>query len=522
LSVGTLTGDVRRPAGGAAELRDRVLGNPALATVAALTILAAVLRFTRIGHQGFWFDEANTSYDVQVSPGHMLGLLPQNETTPPLYYCIAWIWGRVFGFGQVSLRSISALAGVATVPVVYAVANKLISRRAGLIAAALTACNPFLIWYSQEFRPYELLVLLTAAALLAFLYAREDPSARALLAWGVLSALALADHYYAMLLIVPEAIWLFAIHRRNRAVQVAFAGVGLCGLALLPLAISQNHTGNASWIAPIPLGPRLGQIVPQFLIGFQAPGQTLLARIADVAVVVALVLLVWRTDTLERRGAVVAGAFALSGFVLNLVLIAGRIDDLITRNVIALWVPAALVLAAGLGARRAGVPGVAATIALCATGVIAVIGVAVDRKFQRPDWHAVAHLLGKEPAPGVGTRAILIQHYRDALPLSLYLPRLTFVRGHDPPAVTELDVVAISAPRVRLCWWGAACNLTGSKLQSSYPIPGFHEVWRRSELQFTVMQLDSTKPLAMSRPTVARALTATTLRRDGLLVQRQQ
>jgi hypothetical protein len=233
----------------------------------------------------------------------------------------------------------------------------------------------------------------------------------------------------------------------------------------------------------------------------------------------ALALLALRADEAERRGAIIAGSLALGGLVVNLLMIAAGIDDLITRNVIALWVPAALVIAAGLGARRAGLVGVAAAVALCATGIVAVVGVAVDRQFQRPDWHAVARLVGKEPVPDIGARAILLQHYKDALPLSLYLPGLKFARAH-AAAIREFDVVAISAPRVALCWWGAACNLTGSRLQSSYPLPGFHELWRRRELQFTVMRLVSSKPVVVSRATVSPILTATTLRHDQLLFQR--
>jgi Dolichyl-phosphate-mannose-protein mannosyltransferase len=519
VSVGTLPRDVRRPIAGLASWRDEVLGNPVVATLIGLTVLAAFLRFWRIGHQGFWFDEANTSADVQLSLGHMFGLLPQNETTPPLYYCIAWVWGRVFGFGQTSLRSISALAGVAAVPVVYLAASRLISRRGALIAAALTACNPFLIWYSQEFRPYELWVLLTAAGLYAFAIARVQPTPRAVLAWALISALALANHYYALLLVVPEAIWLLWMHRRNRFMLGAFVAVGACGLALLPLAISQNHTGNASWIAPIALGPRLGQIIPQFLIGFQAPAAHVLERIADVAVVIGLLLVVLRADRSEQRGAVIAGVLGISGLVINLLLIAAGIDDLITRNVIGLWVPGAVVVAAGLGARRARVLGLLATVSLCVVGVVAVVGVAVDRKFQRPDWHAVAHLLGTSPGPGIGARLILVQHYRDALPLSLYVPRMTFVHGREAVAVSEFDVVRISSPRVRLCWWGAACNLSQSDLQRSYPLPRFHELWRRRQLQFTVVHMVSSKPIVVTRAMVSRILTATTLRRDELLLQ---
>ncbi len=504
-------------------LRARAFAGPAPWIVAALTALGAVLRFTRLGHQGFWFDEANTALLVHFSPGNMIGLIPQTESTPPLYYCVAWVWARVFGYGEAGLRSLSAVAGVLTVPVVYAAARELISRRAGLIAAALTACNPFLIWYSQEARSYALLVLLTAVALLAFAHARNHPRPRVLAAWVIASGLALATHYYALLAIAPQAIWLLAVHRRARSVQVAVGLVGLCGVALIPLAISQNHTGHASWIAPIPLGARLGQIIPQFLIGNGAPAQGVLEPLAAAMVVVALVLLLVRSDAIERRRALAAGGLAVGGLVLNLLLVAGGVDDLITRNVIVIWLPAALMVAGGLGASRAGLIGILATVVLCATGVVAAVGVAVDRNLERPDWRVVARVLGPGPGPGpaAGTpqRAILVQDYRVLLPLSLYLHGLKFMRR--PSArVSELDIVSISAPRVALCWWGAACNLTPSTMQSSYPIPGFHVLWRRRALQFTILRLVSASPVLLTRREVSRALRTTTLRRDELLLQR--
>ena len=144
MSVGTLTEDVPRPKPQRREpppSARAMLADPVILAVAALTVVAAVLRFTRLGYQGFWFDEGNTALLVHFSPGKMLGLIPQTESTPPLYYCLAWVWARIFGYGEAGLRSLSALAGVLTVPVMYAAAAKLISRRAGLIAAALAACN---------------------------------------------------------------------------------------------------------------------------------------------------------------------------------------------------------------------------------------------------------------------------------------------------------------------------------------------------------------------------------------------
>jgi hypothetical protein len=523
VSVGTVVHDQRSAA---ARVQVRGRGLPVTATagaVIALTVLAAVLRFYRIGHQGFWFDEANASNDMHFSVGQMLGLLPQNQTTPPLYYLVGWVWARVFGFSELPLRSFSALVGVATVPLMYLVGTRLISRRAGLIVAALAACNPFLIWYSQEARPYELLVLLTTLGLLAFDYARREPSARHVAAWGVISALALTTHYYAIVVVVPQALWLLYVHRRSRAVIVAVGLVGAVGLGLLPLAIAQNHTGNASWIGKAPLLPRLGAIIPHFLVGFQGPLHELLARIAEVLVLLALVLLATRAGVRERRAALAMGGMAAFGIVLNLVLIAGGIDDLITRNIIALWLPAALLVAGGLGARRAGAVGLAATAALCAIGIVSVLGVDFDRDFQRPDWRVVARTLGPAPPAKVGAvegRAVLIQHHRILLPLSLYLPGLKFWPGRSSVPVSELDIVSFtSPPSGGFCWWGSACNLWPSQMQASYPVPGFHEVWRRHANQFTILRLRSSRPVRLTPAQIARALRTTRFGNDELLLQ---
>src|SRR5260370_15937935 len=114
VSVGTFV-PAARPRSGPGTPRERasaLLADPAVVGGAALTVLAAVLRFYRLGHQGFWFDEANTALLVHFSPGEMLGLVPQTESTPPLYYCVAWVWARLFGYGEAALRSLSAGTGL--------------------------------------------------------------------------------------------------------------------------------------------------------------------------------------------------------------------------------------------------------------------------------------------------------------------------------------------------------------------------------------------------------------------------
>ncbi len=495
--------------------------SPATAAVAALTLLAAVVRFSTLGRQGYWYDEGNTVLIMHSSLGGMLGLLAHNESTPPLYYILAWFWGRVFGWSEVGLRSLSALIGVATVPVVYLVARKLVSARAGVIAAALTACSPLLIWYSQEARAYGLLVLMSALSLLAFAYARERPEPRSLVAWAAIAALALATHYYALLVVVPEAMWLLVVHRRRWRTWAAVTFVGACGLALLPLALTQQATGRTTWITGVPLARRLGQVFPQFVVWFAAPAYDVLAAVGLALCVLGLVLLIFRSEGRERRGGLVAAGIGLAGLVVMLLIIAAGTDNLITRNALAIWVPAAIAVAAGFATRRARVLGPVAATTMCAIGLVAAVDVAATRDLQRPDWRPVARLIGEQrPATALRGKAILLQRYRGLLPLGLYLDGLGSMRGRGA-TVSELYVVGFSgAPGDGFCWWGSACNLSPSALQSVYAVPGFHEVWRRRLYRFTIVRLDATHPLHLTPAAIGRALTRTRLRSDSVLLQR--
>ena len=521
MSVGTVASEAGQRARGATALeRARILlGDPAVPAVVVLTALGAALRFYRLGHQGFWFDEGNTALLVHFSLPKMLGLIPQTESTPPLYYGVAWVWARAFGYGESALRSLSALAGVLTIPMAFQAARKLVSARVGVAVAALCAGNPFLIWYSQEARSYSLLVLLSAASLLGFAYVLERPTPRRVAGWVLCSALALATHYYAVVLVAPEAAWLLYRLRGHQSVQVGVGIVALCGLALIPLALSQSSTGHDSWISGSDLGVRLHQIIPQFLIGTDAPARKLLKFLAMAGAAVGLGFLAWRRREPEAGGAWVGAGLAVSGFGLSLAFIAAGSDALITRNIIGLWLPAAIAVATGLMLARPARLGLLVTAALCAIGVTATLGIASDYKLQRPDWRVLAQVLGPRPALG-GPRLILIQHYRTLLPLSLYVPHLHFLSHRGAGGVRELDVVAFSSPQQPLCWWGAACNLIPSRMQPAYPVPGFHAVWLRQVRQFTVLRLVADAPQHVTPREVARVLYTTSLPRDELLYQR--
>ena len=107
--------------------------------VAGLTLLAAALRFATLNHQSVWFDEAQAVHEMHLSLGAMLRTWSANEPNPPLYFVVAWLWTHVFGAGAAGLRSLSAVVGTATVPLVYLAGREMVSRRASLFAAGLKA-----------------------------------------------------------------------------------------------------------------------------------------------------------------------------------------------------------------------------------------------------------------------------------------------------------------------------------------------------------------------------------------------
>ena len=184
--------------------------------MAALVLCGAVVRFATLGHQSFDHDEAVTAWHVLHGDlGSTLHVVVSTERSPPLYYLLAWVWVQMFGTGEVGLRSLSALIGVATIPAAYLAARQFASRRAGVIAAAFVAFNPYLVWYSQEARSYALLVLFVAWGLYFFARCLDDPSRRNLALWAGASALALCSHYFAAFAVGAEGVWL-AVHHRPR------------------------------------------------------------------------------------------------------------------------------------------------------------------------------------------------------------------------------------------------------------------------------------------------------------------
>jgi mannosyltransferase len=433
--------------------------------VGGLVALAAVLRFATLGAQSYWFDEAQAAHELHLSFGSLLSSFNAVETAPPLYFVLGWGWAHVFGNGAFALRSLSALAGTALVPLAYLCGRELVSGRAGVLAAAFVAINPFMVWYSQEAREYMLLAAFCGASVLYFARVRRDPSDHNMAWWGAFSGLALLTHYFAAFLIAPEALWLLYVARR-RATLIAVAALGLIELSLIPLLIAHATNSLLGFITQTPLGTRIKEVPAAFalgppfknsLLGFGLPGAAVLAGIL-------IALLIVGAEWDELRGAGVAAVLAAAVLLLPLAVALLGKDYYLERAVLPAWLPLAIVVAGACTTRRLPVPGAILAAVLLAGFAYGLVRIDTDAAYQRPDWRGVASALGRP----TGQRAIVAYDGNFATdPLMIYLRGVAWKQPAGPVTVGEVDVVGYT-------WQVVPDALPpGVKLMASKPVNGY-------------------------------------------------
>lgn len=455
-------------------VRARLERYGAALALAAIVVAGGTLRFATLGAQSLDHDEAFTAVHViHPSLASTLAAVVRSERSPPLYYVASWAWTRAFGTGVIGLRSLSAALGTLTIAAAYLAGRELASRRAGLVAAALVAFNPYLIWFSQEARSYGLMIALVALALGLFARALREPTPAVLAGWALASALALCSHYFAAFAFVPEAALLaWRVPRgRSRAVA-AGAAAGFVGAALVPLAVIQEHGGRSNEFTAVPLASRAFATLVRFATvegphPFSGMGDTIPAQRALAAATVAVLALgAWaglrRGARAERRGAALAGAVGAGAFGLPLLLAAGGLDYVDSRNLAVALVPLLVAAAIGLGALRLPAARIAAAGASLALFVGAFALAETTPALERTDWAALAAAVERVPR---GAEILVPRH--SGTPIDYYdhaglaaLGATEAPRGHPARVVS----VGMAAHRV--------AALLGYRLASVRTLPG--------------------------------------------------
>ena len=135
-----------------------------------MILIGLALRLYNLTYHSLWFDEAISIHWARQTVPRIVevGFTLVEDRLPPLYYLMLKGWSTLFGYSEPSVRSLSVVFGVLLIPTTASLAALLFNRRVALVAAALVAFNPFLIWYSQEARMYAPVAFFGVLAIWAF------------------------------------------------------------------------------------------------------------------------------------------------------------------------------------------------------------------------------------------------------------------------------------------------------------------------------------------------------------------
>ncbi|MBU1638385.1 glycosyltransferase family 39 protein [bacterium] len=132
-----------------------------------ILLLAAGLRIYGLADESLWLDEALINERILHDYKTLLTDW-DSQRQGPLYPVIAKAWCDQFGNDEFNLRLTAALFGIIAVFMVYRLGKELFGKETGLWAAFFAALSPFMIYFSQEARPYTLYICCSLAAIQYF------------------------------------------------------------------------------------------------------------------------------------------------------------------------------------------------------------------------------------------------------------------------------------------------------------------------------------------------------------------
>ncbi|AFY99712.1 glycosyltransferase family 39 protein [Calothrix sp. PCC 6303] len=307
-----------------------------------IILVAAILRFLNLELKPLWMDEVITSIfslgnsyrDLPLDFVFPLVKLPeiftyQPETTclqiaenlasqsthPALFFCAmhGWLgWLNPLGASWIfNMRSLPAILGICTVPVVYYLNRIAFNPQAGIIAAALMAVSPFAVYLSQEARHYTLPMLLICYAI-AFLLKLQHNILRqgkiqigTWFTWVIINILGLYVHYFFILAFISQVatliIFIFwqrkSIYHLQKYILFLIGSVSLVILAFIPwmtILLTHSRRTETDWLrTPENIAPVYQTLISWILmvVSFPVENQPLFIKV--ISGVLMLLFSIW-------------------------------------------------------------------------------------------------------------------------------------------------------------------------------------------------------------------------------------
>jgi mannosyltransferase len=233
----------------AATGEDLLPGSQHALWVWAAVALGAILRLVALGYKSFWLDEIASVVIARLPGPAFWSILWHAEGNMALYYVLLRPWLH-FGVGEGSVRVLSALLGIASIPLMYALGRLLLGETTARLAALFFALNACAIAVSQEARGYSLLVLGVVVSTYLFVRLVERPSFAMACAYGIATGLTLYCHYFGLFVPAAHAISLLTLPQAQRPWKQLAIAASIVALTALPVLwmVHIQDIGHITWM----------------------------------------------------------------------------------------------------------------------------------------------------------------------------------------------------------------------------------------------------------------------------------
>lgn len=279
----------------------------------ALVLLAFAVRMFHLDFQSLWRDEVDAiRFSSGSLPVLLRGLVRQGHNGP-LFFVALGGWRALTGDSEFALRMFSAAGGTLSVALAW-VAGKAIGlkKNTALMAAALIATAPYLVWYSQEAKMYSWLMSAVLVSVILFRRALAQGGAGRWTLFVVVTSLTFYLHILSPLMLAVYALWAVLNWRQaklhHRGLLGAAAALILPYLPLLAWQFPLLKNGFQSGHPHYPPQTVLNLLLQFYSAGILRTGYAIPLTVATVALAV-LGLTAGKLSV--RRRLALAGWFAL-------------------------------------------------------------------------------------------------------------------------------------------------------------------------------------------------------------------
>ena len=216
---------------------ERKFAYPLVAVLVAVPRLVALVADRDAILQPFTFGEKSDDIARTFVDSGTFGFIPGLPTayTQPLYSFVLIPLYATVGRSWEVVGGVQIMFAVATALVVYEIGRRWLSPPAGLVAAALVAFHPYLVWHDVHVNREIVDGLLAAAIMLLTLALADRRTLGRAALLGVVLGVAILGNVRLALLPLALAGFLLLCWRPSRAAATALAAtLACCAVALLP------------------------------------------------------------------------------------------------------------------------------------------------------------------------------------------------------------------------------------------------------------------------------------------------